>query len=285
MGSAVGVPDRLLIRNITPPDLDALVDAQNRIFEDYVVPVRSTRAFFEDFMKSVGGDLRNVLAAYDDDQIVGYVNPVQDRKKGWIGGIGVLPSYRGKGIGTRLMAAAERQLGDRGVDEVHLEVIEANQRAERLYERLGYRPARKLLCAEGRPVRFAGYGEAPVRATLAEILPLHERSYADACWQRRRPESVIHSSRAAEAYRVDGGFVMVRTVETSGFIPFLGVLPDKRREGIGTSLAKFALTRLHELGAFKASIFNVEENEPDLRMIDMFDFKVTMKQIEMKKTL
>ena len=78
---------------------------------------------------------------------------------------------------------------------------------------------------------------------------------------------------------------MVRMVEANGFIPFLGVVPDKRRMGVGTSLARFALTRLHELGAFKASVFNVEENDPTLRMLDKFDFRITMKQIEMRKTL
>jgi len=79
--------------------------------------------------------------------------------------------------------------------------------------------------------------------------------------------------------------VMVRAVETNGFIPFLGVLPDMRRKGIGTSLARFALTRLYQLGAYKASVFNAEENDANLRMIDSFDFRVTMKQIEMRKAL
>jgi ribosomal-protein-alanine N-acetyltransferase len=273
------------IRHIGPAGLDDLVEAQNRIFADYLVPIHSGRAFFIDFMKSVGGDLRNVLVAVDAGRIVGYVNPIQDRREGWIGGIGVMPGYRGRGIGTDLMSAAERVLNDRGATDIYLEVIEGNHRAQRLYERLGYRPRRKLLCAEGRPARLEGYGEPPAKATLADVLPIHERSYADACWQRRKPVALVQSARAAEMYRAEGGFVMVRTVDTNGFIPFLGVVPEMRRKGIGTSLAKFALTRLHELGAFKASVFNAEENDAILRMVDMFDFKVTMKQIEMRKKL
>ena len=273
------------IRHIGPAGLDDLVEAQDRIFADYMVPVHSSRTFFVDFLKSVGGDLGNVLVAIDEGRIVGYVNPVHDRREGWIGGIGVMPGYRGKGIGTELMSVAEELLRRRGVIDVYLEVIEGNHRAQKLYERLGYRPRRKLLCAEGRPARFDGYGVPPAKATLAEVLPIHERSYADACWQRRKTEALVQSARASEVYRSEGGFVMVRAVETNGFIPFLGVVSEMRRKGVGASLAKFALTRLHELGAFKASVFNAEENDAILRMVDMFDFKVTMKQIEMQKTL
>jgi len=275
----------MTIRRVGAAGLDDLVEAQNRIFADYIVPIRSSRAFFQDFLRSVGGEIDSVLVAVDGRRIVGYVTPVQDKQEGWIGGIGVMPEHRNRGLGTALMAAAEKSLKERGVTEVNLEVIEGNLRAQRLYERLGYRQVRKLLCAEGRPARLEGYGDLPERATLADIMPLHADSYARACWQRRKPSALAQSARDAEIYRKDGGFVMVRTVETNGFIPFLGVVSDRREKGIGTSLAMFALSRLGELGAFKASVFNVEETEPILRMLDKFDFRVTMKQIEMRKSL
>jgi hypothetical protein len=78
---------------------------------------------------------------------------------------------------------------------------------------------------------------------------------------------------------------LVRSVETSGFIPFLGVVIEKRHRGIGTSLMKFALTRLWNLGAFKVAVYNVNDDVPTMQLLDMFDFKVTLKQIEMKKKL
>ena len=265
--------------------LDALVDAQNEIFLDYIIPVKSSRQFFLDFMKSVGGDPNSILVAIDGDRIVGYVNPVADGSEGWIGGIGMLPQYRGVGIGSRLMHEAEKILRNKGVREISLEVIEGNYRAQKLYERLGYVETRKFLTAEGKPIRFEGFGVKPVPASLSDLLTLHERSYKDACWQRRKPDALVQSARGAECYKTDGGFVVLRTVETTGFVPFLGVLPEKRRKGEGTSLAKFALTRLHDLGAFKIALFNVNEDVPTLRMLDMFDFRVTMKQIEMRKSI
>lgn len=273
------------IEHLAQGQLDELIDAQNEIFQDYIVPTRSTRQFFLDFLRSVGGDLRNVLVALDRDAIVGYVNPVVDRHEAWIGGVGVVHEHRGRGIGTRLMLSAEEECRKKGAREMSLEVIDGNERARQLYLRLGYREMRKYVSAEGKPASFQGFGETPRPATLAELLPVHEMSYGDTCWQRRKQEALIQSARGAECYKVDGGFVLARVVETTGFIPFLGVVPEERGKGIGTALAKFALSRLHDLGAFKVVVYNVNDDLPALRLLDMFDFKVTLKQTEMKKRL
>lgn len=51
----------------------------------------------------------------------------------------VLKEYRGHGIGTRLLSAAERRLRDAGHDRVALGVHPDNHDAIRLYLRTGYR--------------------------------------------------------------------------------------------------------------------------------------------------
>ena len=275
--------DEAEIRHLERGQLDQLIDAQNDIFSDYIIPMKSTREFFLDFQRSVGGDLKNVLVALVKGEIVGYVNPVVDQREGWIGGVGVVRGMRGRGLGRRLMNSAEELCRAKGVRDIYLEVIEGNDRAQALYERLGYVAIRKFVTAEGKPSRFEGFGVTPRKADVSEIVALHERVYRDACWQRRKTEAVVESARGAECYVVSGGFVLTRTVDTSGFVPFLGVVPEKRGTGVGTSLAKFALSRLWDLGAFKVAVYNVNEDLPTLRMLDKFDFKITMKQTEMKK--
>jgi len=52
---------------------------------------------------------------------------------------------RGKGIGTALIAAAERRAAERGRRRVGMGVATDNTRAQALYQRLGYRPARAYL--------------------------------------------------------------------------------------------------------------------------------------------
>jgi len=278
-GSDVGIVTLPLSR------LDELIAAQNEIFADYIIPMKVTKQFFMEFLRSVGGRLSRVLIALDGDRIVGYVNPVIDGREAWIGGLGVVPDYRGAGIGRALMVRAEEMCTKKGVKEVSLEVVKGNERARTLYKRLGYVDSRRYLTAEGRPARYEGRGLRPRKASVPDLLPLHRRCYADSCWQRRKAVALTESARASECYRVDDGFVLVRGMGTVGLVPFLGVEPEERGRGVGTDLAKFAMTRLFELGAFKVSLYNLNDDLATLRMLDKFDFMVTLEQTEMRKHL
>ena len=278
-------PDELVLKKLSADQVGKLIAAQNDIFSDYVIPIRSSREFFVEFMRSVGGRMGDIIVAHQGEDIVGYVNPVIDGRQAWIGGLGVVPRMRRTGVATRLMEAAEEFAESKGAEEVILEVIEANTAARRLYDGLGYESQATYLSAEGKAVQFAGFGPEPARAQLDEVEGLHQRSYKDTCWQRRKRSALVESARTCEIYRTEGGFVMLRRVSSTGFIPFLGVEPSQRGNGIGTWLAKFALNRLWELGAFKVAIYNVNDNDATRRMLDMFDFAVTLKQLEMRKRL
>ena len=65
-------------------------------------------------------------------------------------GMGLLPKYREKGIGVKLMTAALRKAGELGLERVELKVFASNTRARRLYEKFGFvlegqkKEARKL---------------------------------------------------------------------------------------------------------------------------------------------
>jgi ribosomal protein S18 acetylase RimI-like enzyme len=52
--------------------------------------------------------------------------------------IAVSKSARGKGVGSILMAEAEAIAHERGLQQLVLDVIDSNPRAQALYERLGY---------------------------------------------------------------------------------------------------------------------------------------------------
>jgi GNAT superfamily N-acetyltransferase len=53
--------------------------------------------------------------------------------------VAVLPAHRGRGIGTALIRALEREARDRGIGRLSLSV-ERDNRAAALYERLGFHP-------------------------------------------------------------------------------------------------------------------------------------------------
>lgn len=66
----------------------------------------------------------------------------QDRTTGVIVNLYVRPTARDRGLGGRLLVAAESELAEKGVDTVTLEVLAANEAARRFYARHGYRSHR-----------------------------------------------------------------------------------------------------------------------------------------------
>ena len=95
-----------------------------------------------------------LLLAEVDAGVIGYglahVMPVGDtwlpdtwatgERIGEIESLSVLHEYRGRGVGTRLLDALERELDNDGVRDLVLGVLPGNAAAIRLYERRGYRP-------------------------------------------------------------------------------------------------------------------------------------------------
>jgi ribosomal protein S18 acetylase RimI-like enzyme len=95
-----------------------------------------------------------LLLASADGEVVGYglayVMPAGDTwvadtwqtgdRIGEIESLAVLPSHRGRGIGTQLLAALERELQASGVRDLIIGVLPGNEAAIRLYQRHGYRP-------------------------------------------------------------------------------------------------------------------------------------------------
>lgn len=88
---------------------------------------------------------------------VGYVgmgvdesyNMRKDAKCGWVLGIGVLKPYRGMGVGTKLILHGMNQLKTMGMNIAMLGVDDLNvTKATSLYEKLGFRIARKELVFE-----------------------------------------------------------------------------------------------------------------------------------------
>ena len=53
--------------------------------------------------------------------------------------LATLPAHRGRGLGSRLLEAANALAAEAGCDELSIEVFEQNEGALRLYERHGYR--------------------------------------------------------------------------------------------------------------------------------------------------
>jgi len=115
-------------------------------YGSHLLAERNSERIRESILRHVVRD--SVLVARDG-KLVGFVmfstnasEYVQDCTQGTIENLYVRPGRRDEGVGSRLLAAAEKRLQDAGVDAITLEVMAANDDARRFYRRHGYSPHR-----------------------------------------------------------------------------------------------------------------------------------------------
>lgn len=116
----------------------------NRAYEGYLIPFTLDEATLGFMVETYDLDRDASRIAYDGDDGVGLGNLGVRGDEAWIGGVGVVPAARRQGLGEMLMRALHDEAAARGVRRVWLEVIDRNEGAFRLYEKLGYRVVREV---------------------------------------------------------------------------------------------------------------------------------------------
>lgn len=143
------------IESGTVADADAVADrwvdlaTEQRQYGSHVDPERNRRSIREETARhAVSGTL---YVAREED-IVGFVLfGVEDStaasavETGVIENLYVDPDFRNQGVGSELLAQAEAELVERGVDVVSLQAMAANEDARRFYRRHGYSPHRVVM--------------------------------------------------------------------------------------------------------------------------------------------
>jgi ribosomal protein S18 acetylase RimI-like enzyme len=81
-------------------------------------------------------------------------NLVTGEEEGWIYNVTVLPAYRGRGLGRRLMQHAENYAGEQGYAVIGLMVAVHNAAAREFYHRLDFQDS-NLLMRKQLPARSA----------------------------------------------------------------------------------------------------------------------------------
>jgi len=82
-----------------------------------------------------------LVARMNDRRVAGYIGIWLIIDEGHITTVAVHPAHRGRGIGGRLLIAAEAIARDRGALRVTLEVRVSNTVAHNLYRKIGYKDA------------------------------------------------------------------------------------------------------------------------------------------------
>jgi RimJ/RimL family protein N-acetyltransferase len=119
--------------------LDAVAREQAYLAQIVAPPL----ARIEDFVReNVAKDVVQFVAL-DAGQVVGWADVLTERAHALahIGslGMGLLPAYRGRGLGQQLLQACIHKAWGQGLTRIELAARADNTRAIRLYERMGFR--------------------------------------------------------------------------------------------------------------------------------------------------
>lgn len=144
---APAFPPEIVVRPYRDGDLDRFVGVANTSFADHPTPLRFTEAgvghvhALPDF--DPGGILL-VFAATDPEAPIGWAkaeHEVRDEtgeRRGFVSFIGVVPAWRGRGLGRELLRWAIAHVRAAGAATVELNVEAANDRALSLYRATGF---------------------------------------------------------------------------------------------------------------------------------------------------
>jgi len=141
--------DLVKIRNCLPSDLTKIKDMENASFGD-PYPYKLFVSLLEDLPQGFR------VATLNESDIVGYCILSRSNQFGVliISSIAVLPKFRNRGIGSRLIQDSIRiacELSARNpIERIVLQVAKNNSTAQFLYEKFGFRTTRKIKNYYGR---------------------------------------------------------------------------------------------------------------------------------------
>ncbi len=175
--------------------LAVLTELWNLGYAGYFIPLQYTEALLAQHIRAGDLDLGSSLVLVDDGALVGFSFLGRRGDRGWIGGVGVAPDHRGKGVARALFAEHMSLARQLGLARVQLEVLRQNW-AKKVYAGAGFTATRDLVMAAGTLPRAAV--APPVSRAEGEgaLFEHHARLHAafPACWQRE-----VESLRAASA--------------------------------------------------------------------------------------
>ena len=262
--------------------LDQLTEMHNASFEGYYFPLTMTPQSNADLWRIHQIDATRCVVMHDTaGAFVGMARMGTRGARGWCGGFGVVPAFRGRGAGHLLAAEMVRVARESGLERLQLEVLTQNTRALHLYEVVGFTIRHRLvgleINADALSAAVAIQTETmPVEALLHDLHPT-----PPPCWGREPPSLLTMRAEATIVHTRDGavnGVVMRRAGDKARVEAV--VLAD--------TLADAALAGLLRRAAGDApaiQVYNEPEGSPFLERCRALGFREVVSQLEMVLTL
>jgi len=273
-------------RLLTSTDLIALYECFLLAFSDYEVDMQMSLAQFEQRIARDGVQLEVSAGAFVEGKLIGFYMNAPGTRQGqrtvYDAGTGVIPAYRGRGVGKELFALLLPHLKEASVSQYLLEVLTSNQPAVALYRKLGFVESRRLAVLRSDALVKPRSSTVTIRRVEQPDWRLFE-SFWDGypSWQN----SIEAVERIADHCTIVGAYVDDEcagygvVLRPAGSLMQLAVAPAHRRRGIGTTI-------LSELQSEPLKVINVDEElKRTLAFFVANGYKTVLEQFEMIRML
>ncbi len=135
-------------RTLENTDFDVVFKTMDEAFSDYLVKMEMTREIYQNKLDLEGVEFEHSVGAFEGDKLVGATMNAPGEWNGkrtiYDSGTGVIPDFRGMGIGRGMFDFVVPILKRRVFEQYLLEVIVENDAAFELYRGLGFEVTRDL---------------------------------------------------------------------------------------------------------------------------------------------
>ncbi len=185
--------------------LEQLCKMHNQSFEGYFFPMKMTPEGTADFWRSNQIDARRCVVMHDEaGTFVGMARMGTRGLRGWCGGFGIVPAFRGVGASKLLAEEMVRVARETGLAELQLEALTQNERAIKLYQRVGFVITRRLYGLEIAPDALPADADLRIeRVGLDKALTWMARAEKPS-WGMELASILTTHTEALAAYAPDG---------------------------------------------------------------------------------
>ncbi len=183
-----------------------LAEMFNASFSGYYFPANITAEQSAGFWRVYQIDAAASVIMHDEHgAFVGMARMGTRGARGWCGGFGIAPEFRGTGASKLLAAQMVQVARERGLTTLQLEVLTQNIQAIKLYEGVGFVPTQRLIGIEIAPAALPNAAPA-LQAQAAAPETLFPRPYEgyQPDWEREPASILTMRAEAVAAPGADG---------------------------------------------------------------------------------
>jgi ribosomal protein S18 acetylase RimI-like enzyme len=262
-------------------DRATVLEAFNGGYRGYAVHTELDAATFDLMVDMVDIQLDRSLIGYVGDQLAGMAMLALRGQRSWIGGMGVLPEFRGRGFGADLMRAAIANAKSAGARVMNLEVLVDNAPARRIYEALGFRSVRGLVVWLAQP-------DAATPAASRSLVPIAlDRaltmiaSWVPEPWPwQRAPETIAHLPAPPSALGLEHEGTLVGAVIYRALPERASILALGAADGRASALQRL-VDGVRALHPVPLRFLNLPEGDPAERVFEALGAQIEARQTEM----